>query len=422
MRPFLRSICVHRCQPQQLTAKISGSFNVSGKSRGWGRPIFIALAFAWSSLSLPLIASPPQNIPAHWSWEIQQVGDRPSLRGVVAVNARTIWASGNKGTVVRSTDGGQTWLTVSPSDLSHLDFRDIHAWDDNQAVIMTAGQPAAFYSTKDGGQSWNKVYESPSADAFFDAMELDGGGNGLAFSDPIDGHLLLIKTRDRGQNWEVIPADKSPQVATGEAGFAASGTCLCLFGSQVWIGLGGLHAGKPANAIDGNSGDNNASTENRDPPAIPIVNGSAPHRARIWRGSLNSDTWTAVDTPFESTQSSGVFSVKFCTPQVGVAVGGDYQQPEQRSTVACFTRDGGQSWQTAVSMPGGFRSATAFTPYKGKRLWISVGPNGTDASDDDGEHWYPLSLEGFHALSISADGQLAVGVGADGRIGRVRPQ
>ncbi len=359
----------------------------------------------------------PQNIPPSWNWEIQQVGDRPSLRGVFVVNARTIWASGNQGTVVRSLDGGLTWENVAPKDLSKLDFRDIHAWDENQAIIMAAGQPAVFYSTKDGGQSWQKVYESPEPTAFFDAMEFAGGDSGLAFSDPVDGHLLLVKTSDRGQSWEVMPAEKSPQIAVGEAGFAASGTCLCMLGSQVWIGLGGLHAGRQS-ATDKAESNKEVSGES----AIPIVDSSAPNRARVWRGNVNSDQWSAVDTPLESTQSSGVFSVKFCTPQIGIAVGGDYQQPEQRSIVACFSRDGGQSWQSAVSMPGGYRSAVAVTPYKGQRLWVCVGPNGTDGSDDDGEHWFPLSLEGFHAISISADGQLAIGVGSDGRIGRTRPQ
>ena len=49
--------------------------------------------------------SPPFQSP----WTLQQSGTRESLRGLSVVNERVVWASGNRGTFVRTVDAGTTW-------------------------------------------------------------------------------------------------------------------------------------------------------------------------------------------------------------------------------------------------------------------------------------------------------------------------
>ena len=85
-------------------------------------------------------------------WELQHTGVNASLRGLSVVDRRIVWASGSEGTVIRTEDAGKTWHDVSVPQATKLDFRDIHAFDAQVAVIVSAGQPARFYRTQDGGK------------------------------------------------------------------------------------------------------------------------------------------------------------------------------------------------------------------------------------------------------------------------------
>ena len=47
------------------------------------------------------------------------------LRGISAVSSKVAWASGAKGTVLRTIDGGETWETLVIVGAESLDFRDV---------------------------------------------------------------------------------------------------------------------------------------------------------------------------------------------------------------------------------------------------------------------------------------------------------
>jgi hypothetical protein len=124
----------------------------------------------------------------------------------------------------------------------------------------------------------------------------------------------------------------------------------------------------------------------------------------------------------DGTPSSGIFSFDFRTDLTGVAVGGDYARPNDSAKTAALTADGGLTWTAPMTPPHGYRSAVAYDPAT--KTWITVGPNGTDISTDDGRNWRPLlptpgeapdSAQHWNALS------LPFVVGPHGRIGRLRP-
>ena len=57
------------------------------------------------------------------------------------------------------------------------------------------------------------------------------------------------------------------------------------------------------------------------------------------------------------------------------------------------------------------------------RTWISVGPNGTDISRDDGKNWTPLKPSGYDPPDADKNWNalsLPFVVGPHGRIGRLR--
>ena len=115
-------------------------------------------------------------------------------------------------------------------------------------------------------------------------------------------------------------------------------------------------------------------------------------------------------------------------PALLVAVGGDYQQPDSTASTASSCRwneDGLSSTyrcEAAATPPHGYRSSVAYDPQQ--KLWITVGPNGTDISTDDGKNWQALKPnpqdppdadKNWNALS------LPYVVGPKGRIGKLRP-
>ena len=153
-------------------------------------------------------------------WITQASGVTVSLRGLSVVDGQTAWASGEKGTVIRTSDGGRTWVECSIAEARALDFRDLHAFDDRACVAVNAGSPGCVYRTDDGGGHWTCVYRNESPTIFFDALSFCGP-RGWALSDPQDGRFFLITSDDGGKHWQPHPSARSPAADGGEACFAA---------------------------------------------------------------------------------------------------------------------------------------------------------------------------------------------------------
>lgn len=344
----------------------------------------IALAFVTTCLSphpSGALAEPDASLAI---WQNLVSGVDISLRGLSAIDGTTAWASGQRGTVLRTVDSGQTWENVSVPDADDLDFRDVQAFSAQRAIVLSAGEPARMFKTIDAGETWREVYSNDTPGVFFDGMDFWDDQRGLAFSDPIDGRFLIVKTENGGETWRPIDASRTPPALDGEAGFAASGTCLRVGGEDLaWIGLGGAGA-------------------------------------RVLVSTDGGEHWTAVPTPMAHSPSAGIFSLAVSENGAIVAVGGNYESPDVATRNAAFSTDNGQTWQLARQSPQGYRSAVDVS----NGAFIATGPNGTDVSYDGGRIWNPLfDGQGFHALDITPDGTVWA-VGTAGRIGRAmtRPQ
>jgi photosystem II stability/assembly factor-like uncharacterized protein len=57
-------------------------------------------------------------------------------------------------------------------------------------------------------------------------MSFWSSSEGIAFGDPIDGRLLILRTSDAGESWTEAPLEQRPRVQDGQAGFAASNTAM----------------------------------------------------------------------------------------------------------------------------------------------------------------------------------------------------
>jgi photosystem II stability/assembly factor-like uncharacterized protein len=319
-------------------------------------------------------------------WTTQASGTKARLRGLGVVNDEVAWASGTGGTFVRTSDGGKTWRAGTvPGDLS-LDFRDLHALGADTAYLLSigGGEQSRIFKTTDGGATWDTRYVNKDPKGFLDALAFWDADHGLALGDPVDGHFVILTTDDGGKSWTPAPPEGMPPALPGEGAFAASGTCLVVQGDgHSWFGTGGA-----------------------------VV-------SRVFRSTDRGRTWAAHETSVRAgAPSSGIFSLAFHDPEIGVAVGGDYKAPGQAGNVVALTQDGGRTWRLSKRRPPcGYRSAVAFVPGTQGRVLVAVGPTGSDVSVDGGEDWRRLGTTGFHAVGFTGP-SAGWAVGEDGLVAR----
>ncbi len=333
-------------------------------------------------LAAAALATGAEEPPAGPAWVLHDTGSAASLRGLSAVSAKVVWASGSGGTVLRTVDGGRTWSTLPVPGAGELELRDVEAWGETTAVLSTAGQPARIYRTEDGGKTFELVHESPHEAAFFDAMAFWDTERGLLYSDPVDGRFLVLTTGDGGRSWSRVAPAALPKPVAGEAGFAASGTNVAVGpGGLAWIGTGGAVA-------------------------------------RVLSSADYGRSWSVAPSPLrQGAQTAGIFSIAFRDARHGLVVGGDYSEPENPAGNVARSSDGGRSWQpVAGPPPAGHRACVVYLPQR--NAWLAVGRAGTDLSTDDGRSWTRLSEEGFYTAGVAADGSVWA-AGAGGRVARL---
>lgn len=324
-------------------------------------------------------------LPSAWAqWEPQTSGVDVQLRGISAVSEKVAWASGAKGTVLRTLDGGRHWEKLAVAGADGLDFRDIQAFGKTTAFVLSigAGEASRIYKTDDGGQHWQQQFINHDPKAFYDCFAFWDKNHGLAFSDSVNGAFPLLIWN--GQAWSAMVPYKLPPALPNEGGFAASGTCIATSG-------------------------NIATARNND---VWFVTGGP--AARVFHSSDRGENWAVVNSPILSGASTqGIFSIAFSDSLRGVIVGGDYNNPKNSENNAAFTTDGGKSWTLASQNPQGYRSAVAFIPHT--PILIAVGTSGSDYSVDGGRTWLSLDNEDYNAVSFAGTGA-GWAVGPKGRI------
>jgi photosystem II stability/assembly factor-like uncharacterized protein len=391
----------------------------------WDNRASDPLSFLRRKYLLALAILIATTLPVQAQWDIQESHTTASLRGIHNVGGGVAWASGTEGTVLRTEDGGYLWQgCATPPGAEKLDFRGIQAFDENTAIVMSSGKGdlSRLYKTTDGCRTWKLLFTNPDKEGFWDTLRFYDrsqvsndlpchstcGNFGVLLGDPVGGIFSIWTTSDSGDAWTRWNADDrkhQPTARKGEALFAAS--------NEAAIAPG-----------------NNA--------AFAFVTGGRTARL-CWDGVHNhadlSQLWNQLDCrpilPAKSESSGGFALAERPMPQHVedfMVVGGDYKHPEQSSETAFVS---GHDFPFSFIIPAkivrpttpphGYRSAVAYDPTT--KTWITVGPNGTDISHDDGRNWSPLKPtaaepqdadKNWNALS------LPFVVGPRGRIGKLR--
>jgi len=341
---------------------------------------------------------------ARAQWDIEDSHTTADLRGIDNVGGGVAWASGTNGTVLRTEDGGYLWQACSvPPGAEHLDFRGIQAFDANTAIVMSSGKGdlSRLYKTTDGCQTWKLVFTNPDKDGFWDAVLLNRfDKDGYLLGDPVNGRFRFWTTDDKGASWQSdwqgTDWKRTPwkglDALPEEAAFAASNSAL-LVDERYAIGF--------------------------------VTGGSAGGRLLLGDDANDGSRFHVVPLPLrKGSATSGAYSIESRDWDGLVVVGGDYMKPDGCIGTAAYSKDGGEHWRAAQAPPHGYRSAVAYDADA--RTWITVGPNGTDISTDDGKNWRAVHPNAALGEAPDADRDwnalsLPFVVGPHGRIGKMNP-
>ena len=335
------------------------------------------ISLALGYMTVPCVAR------AQWVAQVSPVD--VELRGLSVLSPRVVWASGQRGTVLHTSDAGAHGTRDTIPGASALDLRAIAATSATTAHAISIADSSRIYRTTDGGRTWERRWSATRKGTFLDAIQFWDAQHGIAMSDPVDGRFLILTTNDGGDSWHEIPADRIPAAIEGEGGFAASGTCLAVWGSShVWIASGGAA------------------------------------RARVYHSADRGRTWTVSDAPLRAgIASAGIFSIAFRDAQHGVIAGGDYQQPSLPGRNVALTSDGGATWTLvdSAAAPAGYRSAVTFVPGTRGATLVAVGLTGTDESRDGGATWTRVDSTAYNSVAFASEA-FGWAVGPKGRIAR----
>jgi photosystem II stability/assembly factor-like uncharacterized protein len=318
------------------------------------------------------------------------------------IDVSTGWAYGP----LRTTDGGSTWINVSPPSIPNrtpindeffLDSK--HAW-----VAETAGSSNAcvdhvvIFRTADGGRTWQQAKPIPVR--FSDSMDFiwaptTSGVNWFSFIDAENGWLLigsgraaaaelggspgfgqhwsvgdLYRTADGGLNWTHVSSDPGSQLGC-EVGAGMSFSTLTTGWIASTCGLlvthdGGAVWGKQPLSI----------TPTLPPTFFDALRGVAFGTEGLFLTSDGGATWTPRDL-------RGATYVDFVNPGDGWAVRFLGNDPMQAEFGLYKTNDGAATWTlvNAISLP----------PLPPDHYWRTKGEDpgawGLDFVDSNTGYW-----------------------------------
>jgi len=125
------------------------------------------------------------------SWEGQSSPTQNSLFNVRFVSPLKGWIGGSTGTVLHTTDGGKNWRVLAVGTMEHLFAADwleeTHGW--------LVGSRGTTVRTEDGGRSWS-VSTLPG-DFTFSAIKFSSATRGWMVGE----FGVIFQTTDGGKNW-----------------------------------------------------------------------------------------------------------------------------------------------------------------------------------------------------------------------------
>ena len=289
------------------------------------------------------------------TWMLRSSGTSQSLMAVTfAGDGETGWAVGRNGTILKSVDGGDRWERRESGTTVALEA--VTFAEDGQTGWVV-GEKGTILKTVDGGETW--MSRSSGTSIWLTAVTFTGDGEtGWA----VGWNGTILKTIDRGENWTPRESPTTNRVE--------------------------IYLEAVTFAEDGRSG------------------WAVGEYGPILKTDDGGETWQERPSP-----ARRLHSVTFADDgRTGWAVGTDGK--------ILKTDDGGDTWMLRSSDTSVQLESVTFTGDGARGL--AVGQNGTILkTDDGGETWIPRTRgasDDFESVTFTGDGTMGWIVGRNGTI------
>jgi photosystem II stability/assembly factor-like uncharacterized protein len=360
-----------------------------------------------------------------WKW-INPLPTGNRLNCVKFADSSTVFAIGNYGTIVKSTDGGMKWKFQNSG--TNIDLFSISVIDKDTVYISS--RDFSVLKTTNGGDTWEKVLAGPTGNHSTSYIFFVNPAVGFL----VRGGMLLNKTTDYGKTWIYLQTGSEFQhitsiyfsnIDTGYASGLSSGKMLkTIDGGVNWSTIT-LPLDKQINSIIftddrtgyiiGNLGEilktvdsgNTWLIQNKYPSSITnddlysvdFINndtGFVVGGKDILKTIDGGNNWTVI-----AKSNFDLFSVSFVDSDHGIAVGGDWLY---EVSGILKTTNGGNNWNEA--------SSTITTKYLNKIKFVNSeigyaigGDLGTYSgyiikTTDSGQSWSNLNI-GINTYSLN---------------------
>ncbi len=281
------------------------------------------------------------NETSNFKWKILSTPTNNSLNSICFINDSIGYACGDKGIVIKTIDGGNSWIVLN--DSSAINLYDIKFL--SQEVGFMVGEKGTILRTTDSGQSWQKI-NSDSANTYFKIYFFEN----LSIGFIIGSNGIILKTTDNGNNWQT----------------KFTGTNEILFGISFADYNNGVVVGWNGTILKTSDQGENWNEENKitdkylrdicflDNKIGIIVGGSG----EILRSDDGGSDWGKIN----SNSYSGLYSVFFTKNNVGFILGSKGE--------IFVSYDKGKNWQTSNS--GSYASLMSISESTHGRIYIST--------------------------------------------------
>lgn len=280
-----------------------------------------------------------------WLWPVMQICSQwytlsvPTSNDLYAVDfydEYNGWIAGSGGTLLRTSDGGQTWVKVNTGFLNH--FYSVAMLNLNQVVV--AGQNGLIIRTQDSGATWIVVQAGNQDYSIYDISIHKTNGYGIAGG---SGNTILW-TNDFGNSWSLLVTgfmNDFNGAWTGAGGFGVVAGVNAIFQPLLGITYGGQNSG----FVPFYPAINNVANEGTARACFFFDENTGYVAGNIWTGQgfiTLQPIWGQVLWPAQVLPWP-IYGMYFLTPARGVVVGGQSGFPG----FLAETYDGFVTWQSA---------------------------------------------------------------------------
>ncbi len=307
-----------------------------------------------------------------------------SLNDVFFLNENLGWIVGADGTILRTTDGGHTWIEATDMEALSKSLYSIYFVSEN--IGYAGGVHDLLIKTTDGGATWSEV-TFDAGDGTVYSIYFENENIGWALSGVSKGGTIS-HTTDGGANWTTQATETTTPLKS--MSFSSSGHGVCAGGKKgkfafyyttdgtTWVkaptptGIPGVYSKTDINTVAMASNDVACASGWGSPIGLQPT-----FTIRTLDGGAN---WVYQTQAEEDRLYVNMYGMMFKDELNGIAVGGS----SYKGTVLYKTTDGGLNWKEA-NCPMGFQGKAV--NWVNNKICIVGSGGGIAVSDDAGVTW-----------------------------------